>query len=127
VAIKVFRTVRTVAVTKRVSGPLVAYPLYANICLYSQKLEREMRVWASLEHPNILPFYGYCEGFGKYGASISPVSYLCDILLEGLTNIIQTPPQWCQNGHAESYIQENSIKAPQRFKLVCYIKFVTFK
>jgi hypothetical protein len=35
-----------------------------------------MTVWARLEHPNILPFYGYCEDFGKYGASISPVSRL---------------------------------------------------
>ncbi|PVF91280.1 kinase-like protein [Serendipita vermifera] len=59
-----------------------------------------MRVWASLEHENILPFHGYCRDFGAYGASISP---------------------WCENGHAEHYIRRNSIEAPQRFKLWCNV------
>jgi hypothetical protein len=72
----VFRTVRTVTVTKRASISIVVCPSVANSDLRVQKLEREMRVWASLTHDNILPFYGYCEEFGKYGASISPVSDL---------------------------------------------------
>ncbi|PVF95338.1 kinase-like protein [Serendipita vermifera] len=63
-----------------------------------RKLEIEMRVWASLNHINILPFYGYSQGFGAYGALISP---------------------WCENGHAGSYVRRHSIDAPLRFKLWC--------
>lgn len=39
-----------------------------------RRLNREKRVWGSLVHRNILPLFGYCEGFGEYGALISPLS-----------------------------------------------------
>jgi len=42
----------------------------------SQKVKRETTVWATAEHPNILPFYGFAddEEFAPFGALISPVS-----------------------------------------------------
>ncbi|PVF91775.1 kinase-like protein [Serendipita vermifera] len=82
VAIKVIREVGTLSTTRR-------------------KIKREREVWASLDHANIVPLYGYCvghEGFGMYGALISP---------------------WYHYGHAASYIQQYSIAAPQRFALWC--------
>ncbi|PVF91772.1 kinase-like protein [Serendipita vermifera] len=66
-----------------------------------RRIRREREVWASLDHANIVPLYGYCvgcEGFGMYGALISP---------------------WYNYGHAASYIQQYSIAAPQRFELWC--------
>jgi hypothetical protein len=41
-------------------------------------MSRERELWALLEHPNILPFYGYAEDeqvFGLFGALISPVRW----------------------------------------------------
>lgn len=41
-----------------------------------QKVHRERRVWGRLDHPNIVPMYGFAEGeelFGPLGALISPV------------------------------------------------------
>lgn len=41
-------------------------------------MRRERTVWASLRHPNIVPFYGYANDndriYGLWGAFISPVS-----------------------------------------------------
>jgi hypothetical protein len=40
-------------------------------------MSRECEIWAAMEHPNIVPFYGYTESndkFGYLGALISPVS-----------------------------------------------------
>lgn len=39
-------------------------------------MQRERTIWAQLDHPNILPLYGYAEDemlFGAFGALISPV------------------------------------------------------
>jgi hypothetical protein len=42
-------------------------------------MERERELWAALQHPNIVPLYGYAEDegdekmFGEFGALISPV------------------------------------------------------
>ncbi|PVF91506.1 kinase-like protein, partial [Serendipita vermifera] len=36
------------------------------------RLNREIQVWGSLIHCNILPLYGQCENFGEFGALISP-------------------------------------------------------
>lgn len=48
-------------------------------------MRRERKVWEALEHPNILPFYGYAndEDFQPFGAFLSPVSFLprCGIKL----------------------------------------------
>jgi hypothetical protein len=45
-----------------------------DLTLLFQKIERERAVWNSLSHDNILPFLGYCEDFGRYGALVYPVS-----------------------------------------------------
>lgn len=50
-------------------------------------MRRERTIWAQLNHPNILPFYGYAEDprlFGAFGALISPVSRLTCYLLRTL-------------------------------------------
>jgi hypothetical protein len=39
-------------------------------------MRRELELWAGLQHPNIVPIYGYAEDekiFGPFGALISPV------------------------------------------------------
>jgi hypothetical protein len=39
-------------------------------------MSRERELWAALQHPNIVPLYGYVEDeqmFGLFGALISPV------------------------------------------------------
>lgn len=53
VAIKVIRRVYSLETMKR-------------------KLRREKEVWGSLQRRNIVPLYGYSEGFGSLGALISP-------------------------------------------------------
>jgi len=44
--------------------------------MFLQKLRRERKLWGALDHPNIVPFYGYAineEIFKPLGAFISPV------------------------------------------------------
>ena len=43
---------------------------------HEQKVKRETIVWATTDHPNILPFYGFADdaAFAPFGALISPVS-----------------------------------------------------
>ncbi|PVF95333.1 kinase-like protein [Serendipita vermifera] len=65
-----------------------------------RKLDREKRVWNSLCHDNILPFLGYCDQFGKYGALISP---------------------WYENGNARCYMEQESPIASRRFKMWCEV------
>jgi len=45
------------------------------VLIVLQKVLRERTVWEALEHPNILPFYGYADDteFEPFGAFISPV------------------------------------------------------
>ncbi|KAJ8579904.1 kinase-like protein, partial [Rhizopogon salebrosus TDB-379] len=47
-------------------------------------IERELRLWAILEHVNILPLYGCTNGFGPYPALVSP---------------------WAENGNLTSYLE----------------------
>ncbi|KIM22653.1 hypothetical protein M408DRAFT_282468 [Serendipita vermifera MAFF 305830] len=66
-----------------------------------RKARRERLVWASLNHPNILPLYGYAEDderFGQFGALISP---------------------WYRYGDATSFIRDygNVMDATIRIKL----------
>jgi hypothetical protein len=48
------------------------------LTLIEQKVKREAIVWATANHPNILPFYGFADDaeFAPFGALISPVSDL---------------------------------------------------
>ena len=47
-------------------------------------MKRERRIWATLDHPNILPLYGFTDDeelFQPFGALISPVSWLVSRIL----------------------------------------------
>ncbi|KIM23218.1 hypothetical protein M408DRAFT_332495 [Serendipita vermifera MAFF 305830] len=81
VAVKVFKSFeRPEAVTRRVL--------------------RERSVWATIDHPNILPFYGYADepSFGIFGALISP---------------------WCANSDASNFLNQrgSELTIAQRFDL----------
>lgn len=65
-----------------------------------RRLHREKQVWGSLNHQNVLPLYGYCEGFGEFGALISP---------------------WCAKGNVGSGIRQHSVGVVQRFDWLCEI------
>ncbi|KAG1805189.1 kinase-like domain-containing protein [Suillus subaureus] len=49
----------------------------------TKKIKRELRICASLKHPNILPVYGYTYGFGPFLAIVSP---------------------WAENGNLSEYL-----------------------
>jgi serine/threonine protein kinase len=40
----------------------------------SQRIKREINVWAALKHPNINEFLGYSTDFADFPAMVSPVS-----------------------------------------------------
>ncbi|PVF91171.1 kinase-like protein, partial [Serendipita vermifera] len=69
---------------------------------FTQKLKRERAIWATLSHPNILPFWGFADGedFGSYGAFISP---------------------WCSGGNSQTYLQDKgeSLSSGERLRLFC--------
>ena len=44
-----------------------------------QRLNRETRVWHSLEHRNILPFLGLCRGIVPSPGMISPLYEHADV------------------------------------------------
>jgi len=50
-----------------------------------QRIQREIKVWSRLKHPNVLPFLGPCI--------LKKISFM-------------TPP-WMENGHALKYVQGN--------------------
>ncbi|PVF95372.1 kinase-like protein [Serendipita vermifera] len=66
-----------------------------------RKVDRERSVWASLDHPNVLPLYGFCNDsdFDPYGAFISP---------------------WCPNGDSNTYLQDmgDSLDLNERLELM---------
>ncbi|KAG1784781.1 kinase-like domain-containing protein [Suillus plorans] len=49
-----------------------------------RRIMRELRICANLNHPNILPVYGYTYGFGPFIAIVSP---------------------WAENGNLSDYLQ----------------------
>jgi len=60
------------------NGPLNTYR--------PQKIKRERTTWGTLDHPNILPLYGFADDeelFQPSGALISPVSWLVSRVLTG--------------------------------------------
>jgi len=57
------------------------FSLVSSICdafILTQCLVEESRVWIRLDHPNILPYLGYClcEDIGPWPSLVSP--YLCN-------------------------------------------------
>jgi serine/threonine protein kinase len=76
VAVKVIKTPgnTSLAAMRRVScASLIVYR--PQLSQLNQKVNREREVWAALNHPNILRFYGFAEdkAFEPFGALISPV------------------------------------------------------
>jgi hypothetical protein len=82
-----------------------------------QKLNRERRTWGALNHPNILPLYGFADDedmFQPFGALISPV---CHVLF-GPNGF--NASQWLQHGDASRFLAEHgdSLTLDQRVGLV---------
>jgi hypothetical protein len=54
-------------------------------------VDRERSVWGQVEHPNIIPLYGYTEEsdlFGPFGALISPVILLALAVMPAISLLI---------------------------------------
>jgi serine/threonine protein kinase len=70
---------------------------------YLQRIQRELRICARLEHRNVLPVYGYAHGFGILMAIVSP---------------------WAENGNLTTYLKKKSVELDiiRRFQIVslCY-------
>jgi hypothetical protein len=67
-------------------------------------MTRERKLWAAMDHVNIVPLYGYAEDeskFGPFGALISPVRFKC-FYLPRLTVL-----QWYENGDASQFLRRN--------------------
>ncbi|KAF9233556.1 kinase-like domain-containing protein, partial [Melanogaster broomeanus] len=62
-----------------------------------QKLRREIRVWLSLDHVNILPLFGTATGFGQYPAMVCP---------------------WLDNGALTSYLERRNDNLTTEQRLV---------
>lgn len=58
---------------------------------------REIKVWAALDHPNILPFYGFSNKFGEFLSMIS---------------------MWCPLGNAETFLGTDNFDLAIRLKLM---------
>ncbi|KAJ7879121.1 kinase-like domain-containing protein [Mycena leptocephala] len=44
-----------------------------------RRIKREASLWAPLEHDNLLPFFGVCDGIAPYPVLISPLCELGDV------------------------------------------------
>ncbi|KAG2073653.1 kinase-like protein [Suillus decipiens] len=64
-----------------------------------RRIERELSICANLEHPNILPVFGYTYGFGPFLAIVSP---------------------WAENGNLTVYLERESaaLTLVRRFQLL---------
>ncbi|CAG7848317.1 SubName: Full=Uncharacterized protein {ECO:0000313/EMBL:CCA75738.1} [Serendipita indica DSM 11827] len=63
-----------------------------------RRIKREIKVWAAVSHPNILPFLGYAREFGDFLTMVSP---------------------WCSLGDASSYLDTHrDIRFDERIQLL---------
>ncbi|KAG0703895.1 kinase-like protein, partial [Suillus ampliporus] len=64
-----------------------------------QRIQRELRICASLKHENILPVYGYTSGFGPFLALVSP---------------------WAENGNLTTYLEREgaTLTLVRRFQIL---------
>ncbi|KAG2361764.1 kinase-like domain-containing protein [Suillus spraguei] len=64
-----------------------------------KRIKRELRICAKLQHPNILPVYGYTYGFGPFIAIVSP---------------------WAENGNLSDYLdlEGATLTLVRRFKIL---------
>lgn len=64
-------------------------------------------VWAQVEHPNVVPLYGYTEegeNFGSFGALISQVSNSTPVEFQ------PNSEQWYNNGDAGKFLHEHGVE-----------------
>ncbi|KAJ8585686.1 kinase-like protein [Rhizopogon salebrosus TDB-379] len=63
-----------------------------------KRLRRELKIWRTLEHENILPLYGVAFGFGRFTAMVCP---------------------WARNGSLTIYLESHrKLTISSRFKLL---------
>ncbi|KAH7888949.1 kinase-like domain-containing protein [Phlebopus sp. FC_14] len=62
-----------------------------------EMVEQELRIWAKLDHPNILPLYGIVDGYGPLPAMVSP---------------------WAENGTMTDYIEKCNLNLKARLSLL---------
>jgi len=64
-----------------------------------QRIQRELKICARLNHPNILPIYGYAHGFGRL------VALVC---------------LWAENGDLTTYLERkgSTLTHVNRFQIV---------
>ncbi|KIM29279.1 hypothetical protein M408DRAFT_121808 [Serendipita vermifera MAFF 305830] len=62
-----------------------------------KRLRREMDVWWKLDHPNVVPLWGYTDDMGPLPSMISP---------------------WYENGNASSYVQKQRLSIEFKLQLL---------
>jgi serine/threonine protein kinase len=91
-----FRGIQASAFSNKIISSLESYKLEL-----AQRMKRELQVWQSLEHMNIVPLYGIVEriNFGRFPAMVSP---------------------WMKNGTLAEYMKQNDIALTmgERLKIV---------
>jgi hypothetical protein len=82
----------------------------------SQRLRREMEVWWKLDHPNIVPLWGYAGDMGSLPSMIAPVSifnFQYPIAYEYSGMRMGTPPAmsrrlgWAWNSDYSCYVRSH--------------------
>jgi hypothetical protein len=77
--------------------------IYLNFILpQTQSLDREIDIWAILEHEYVLPFHGTVEGFGSFRGLVIP---------------------WMPHGNLDSYLKHagETLTAMDRLRMVSSI------
>lgn len=69
----------------------------ANLSTIRKRLNREMDVWWKLDHPNIVPLWGFSNDMGPLPAPIAP---------------------WYENGNAADYVQKAGLGVEFRLQLL---------
>jgi len=72
--------------------------IYAK-AFYSQRIRRELKICAKLQHENIMPLFGYTYGFGLLMAIVHP---------------------WAENGNLTMFLERegSALRIVRRFKIV---------
>lgn len=58
-------------------------PYITSKLILAQRLNREIRIWASLKHLNVLPLLGTVTDFGRGVLSMGVLSMVCPWMEEG--------------------------------------------
>jgi hypothetical protein len=73
--------------------------------LLCQRLHREIRIWETLSHDNVLPFHGTTSGFGPHKAMVC---------------------SWAQNGNLNDYLRDSEVRLrlSDRFNIVRKVPYI---